>query len=140
MNAQPGLGGRGVVLVPVGLLVALGLGCRAASRESPELNRERHAARAATVPSDADNLIEDELVWSGSGVHTGWRFSHRGSPEVIVSDAERKLVAADYRCGRVTEGLRCSKFLAGDRLEVQVSPSSSEDGSEWTVELTGRPD
>jgi hypothetical protein len=140
MNALPVLGSRGVMLVPVGLVVALGLGCRAASRESPELNRERHAARAATVPSGADNLIEDDLVWTGSGVRTGWHFRYPGGPETILSHAEQRLVASDYRCGRVAEALRCSKVLAGDRLEVQMIPSSNEGGSEWTVELTGRPD
>jgi len=128
-------------LLPLGLLVVAGLGCRDRSGLAPEIEREVRKAKSATVPPSATGVEEDVIEETRSALRSSWRFRLQQDPPAVLADAERMLVDGGYRCSRGPQRLRCSKVLPGDNLDVLVTaPGAEGDGAMWSVEFTGRPD
>jgi hypothetical protein len=129
------------VLIPMGLLVATVFACRGKPGLAPELERELRAAKAATVPGDAEAVEESDVEATGTGLRATWRFRHKRDAPTILGSTERQLGDDGYRCSRDARVLRCSKLLTGDHLDVLVTaPTPDGAGYAWNVELTGRPD
>jgi hypothetical protein len=129
------------VLALAGIIAATGSGCRSSSVPPPAIQRELGAARAATVPGDAEGVVERGLVLSGPELRATWQYRHARDATPVHSDAERQLVGEGYRCNREERTLSCGKSLPGDRVNIVMSASDVDDTTAaWNVEFTVRAD
>lgn len=129
------------VLALAGLVAATGSACRSNSRPSPSIQRELGAARAATVPGDANDIVERGLELVGTELRAAWRFRHARDATPAHSEAERQLAGDGYRCNLEERTLSCGKALPGDRVNIVMSASDLNDKTTaWNVEFAIRAD
>jgi hypothetical protein len=129
------------MLALAGLLAATGSACRSDSLPSPTIQRELRAARAATVPGDAQGVVEGGLELGGAELRTAWRFRLASGATPAHAEAERRLAGEGYRCTREERSLKCGKSLPGDRVDIAMSAGAHDDTTTaWNVEFAAHPD